>query len=272
MYEEVTYEKHQDGVAVITLNRPERLNAFSRRMLEEWYAALQDAHLDPEVRAIVVTGAGRAFCVGADLKVAGAEAGAAAAVMESHLSLVENRNFLRDSVQRIPRLLAQMDKPYIAAINGPAMGGGMDMASLADIRFAATTARFGMTYVRMGVIPGDGGCWLLPRIVGMARALELIWTGEVIDAEEALRIGYVSKVLPPEELLPYTLEFAQKLARGPAVAIQLSKRLAYRGQFTDLDEALEAAQAAMIIAQMTEDAREGPRAFLERREPQFKGR
>jgi 2-(1,2-epoxy-1,2-dihydrophenyl)acetyl-CoA isomerase len=192
--------------------------------------------------------------------------------MDRARTLVENRNFLRDSVQRIPRLLAQMDKPYIAAVNGPAVGAGMDMASLADIRFASQAARFGMTYVRMGIIPGDGGCWLLPRIVGMAKALELIWTGEIIDAEEALRIGYVSKVLPPDELMPYTLEFARKLARGPAVAIQLSKRLAYRGMFTDLDEALEAAQAAMLIAQMTEDAREGPRAFLEKREPQFKGR
>ncbi|GBD13535.1 Short-chain-enoyl-CoA hydratase [bacterium HR24] len=266
-FEQVIYEKHEDGVAVITLNRPERLNAFTRQMLDEWYAALQDAHLDPDVRAIVVTGAGRAFCTGADVG-----SGAASALMDRARTLVENRNFLRDSVQRIPRLLAQMDKPYIAAVNGPAVGAGMDMASLADIRFASQTARFGMTYVRMGIIPGDGGCWLLPRIVGMAKALELIWTGEIIDAEEALRIGYVSKVLPPDELMPYTLEFARKLARGPAVAIQLSKRLAYRGMFTDLDEALEAAQAAMLIAQMTEDAREGPRAFLEKREPQFKGR
>ncbi|HXG41502.1 MAG TPA: enoyl-CoA hydratase-related protein [Dehalococcoidia bacterium] len=266
-FEQVIYEKRDDGVAVITLNRPERLNAFTRQMIDEWYAALQDAHLDANVRVVVVTGAGRAFCAGADVG-----SGAAGALMDRSRDLVENRNFLRDSIQRIPRLLAQMDKPYIAAVNGVAVGAGMDMASLADIRFASSTARFGMTYVRMGIIPGDGGCWLLPRIVGMAKALELIWTGEIIDAEEALRIGYVSKVLPPEELMPYTLEFAQKLARGPAVAIQLSKRLAYRGQFTDLDEALEAAQAAMIIAQMTEDAREGPRAFLEKREPQFKGR
>ncbi|MCS7275918.1 MAG: enoyl-CoA hydratase-related protein [Dehalococcoidia bacterium] len=266
-FEQVIYEKRDDGVAIITLNRPERLNAFTRQMIDEWYAALQDAHLDANVRVIVVTGAGRAFCAGADVG-----SGAAGALMDRSRDLVENRNFLRDSIQRIPRLLAQMDKPYIAAVNGVAVGAGMDMASLADIRFASTTARFGMTYVRMGIIPGDGGCWLLPRIVGMAKALELIWTGEIIDAEEALRIGYVNKVLPPDELMPYTLEFAQRLARGPAVAIQLSKRLAYRGQFTDLDEALEAAQAAMIIAQMTEDAREGPRAFLEKREPQFKGR
>ncbi len=265
-FQQIIYEKRDDGIAIITLNRPERLNAFTRTMLDEWYAALQDAHLDPGVRVIIVTGAGRAFCAGVDL------ATGLSGLMDPHRTLVENRNFLRDTVQRIPRLLAQMDKPYIAAVNGPAMGAGMDMASMADIRFASETARFGMTYVRVGMVPGDGGCWYLPRIVGMAKALELIWTGDIIDAQEALRIGYVSKVLPPEELMPYTLQFAQRLARGPAVAIQLSKRLAYRAQHTDIDEALEAAQQAMVMVQMTEDAREGARAFLEKREPQFKGR
>jgi len=265
-FEQIIYEKRDDGIAIITLNRPERLNAFTRTMIDEWYAALQDAHLDPDVRVVIVTGAGRAFCAGVDLS-AGIPG-----LMDPQRTLVENRNFLRDTVQRIPRLVAQMDKPYIAAVNGPAMGAGMDMASMADIRFASETARFGMTYVRVGLVPGDGGCWYLPRIVGMAKALELIWTGDIIDAQEALRIGYVSKVLPPEELMPYTIEFAQRLAKGPAVAIQLAKRLAYRAQHTDIDEALEAAQQAMVIVQMTEDAREGPRAFMEKREPQFKGR
>jgi 2-(1,2-epoxy-1,2-dihydrophenyl)acetyl-CoA isomerase len=265
-FEQIIYEKRDDGIAIITLNRPERMNAFTRVMLDEWYSALLDAHLDQAVRVVVVTGAGRAFCAGADLS------GGAIGLLDPQRTLVENRNFLRDTVQRIPRLVAQMDKPYIAAVNGPAMGAGMDMASMADIRFASTTARFGMTYVRVGLIPGDGGCWYLPRIVGMAKALELIWTGDIIDAEEALRIGYVSKVLPPEELMPYTLDFARRLAEGPAVAIQLAKRLAYRALHTDIDEALEAAQQAMVIAQMTEDAREGPRAFMEKRPPKFKGR
>jgi 2-(1,2-epoxy-1,2-dihydrophenyl)acetyl-CoA isomerase len=129
-----------------------------------------------------------------------------------------------------------------------------------------------MTYVRMGLIPGDGGCYYLPRIVGVARALDLIWTGRLFDAEEALRIGYVSEVVPAKELMARTREFALRLARGPAVAIQLAKRLVYRSLEVDVDQALEMAQGAMTIARSTEDAQEGPRAFVEKREPEFKGR
>ncbi len=265
-FEQVLYDK-SDGVATITLSRPERLNAFTRQMLDEWYAALQDAHLDPDVRAIILTGAGRGFCTGADVR-----AGAAEGLMQRERSLAENRNFLRDSVQRIPRLLALMEKPYIAAVNGAAVGAGMDMASMADIRFAADTARFGMTYVRMGLIPGDGGCYYLPRIVGLARALELIWTGRLFDAQEALAMSYVSAVVPADQLMDYTREFALKLAAGPAVAIQQAKRLTYRSLELDVDGALDLAQQAMLLCQTTEDAREGPRAFVEKRDPQFKGR
>jgi 2-(1,2-epoxy-1,2-dihydrophenyl)acetyl-CoA isomerase len=124
----------------------------------------------------------------------------------------------------------------------------------------------------MGLIPGDGGCYYLPRIVGVARALDLIWTGRLFDAEEALRIGYVSEVVSAEELMAHTREYALRLARGPAVAIQLAKRLVYRSLEVDVDQALEMAQGAMTIARSTEDAREGPRAFVEKREPEFKGR
>ncbi len=264
--QQVIYEK-SDGIATITLNRPERMNAFTPQMLDEWYAALQDAHLDQEVRVVILTGAGRGFCSGADVG-----AGAAGSLMDRERSLVENRNFLRDSVQRIPRLAALMEKPYIAAVNGPAVGAGMDMASMCDIRFAAETARFGMTYVRMGLVPGDGGCYYLPRIVGLARALDLIWTGRLFDAQEALAMGYVSAVVPPDHLMDYTREYALRLAKGPAVAIQQSKRLVYRSLELDADAALDLAQQAMFICQNTEDAREGPRAFIEKREPRFKGK
>jgi len=146
------------------------------------------------------------------------------------------------------------------------------MASMCDMRFAADSSRFGMTYVRMGLIPGDGGCYFLPRIVGMARALDIIWTGRLLDAQEALAMGYVSAVVPADELMAYTREYAARLVRGPAVAIQQAKRLAYRSQELSLDAALDLAQQAMFIAQSTEDSREGPRAFVEKREPQFKGR
>lgn len=266
-FEQVIYEK-SDGIATITLNRPERMNAFTPKMLGEWYSALQDANVDPDVRAVILTGAGRGFCTGADVR----GDGPIGRLMDRSRSLAENRNFLRDSVQRIPRLLALMEKPYIAAVNGAAAGAGMDMASMCDMRFAADSARFGMTYVRMGLIPGDGGCYYLPRIVGLARALDLIWTGRLFDAKEALAIGYVGAVVPADGLMDYTRDYALKLAKGPAVAIQQAKRLAYRSLELGVDAALDLAQQAMIICQSTEDAREGPRAFAEKREPEFKGR
>jgi 2-(1,2-epoxy-1,2-dihydrophenyl)acetyl-CoA isomerase len=148
----------------------------------------------------------------------------------------------------------------------------MDMASMCDIRFASDSARFGMTYIRMGIIPGDGGAYYLPRIVGMARALDLIWSGRIFDASEALDLGYVSAVVPADNLMEHTRDYAIKLASGPAVAIQQSKRLAYRSQDVSADAALDMAQQAMFVAQSTEDAKEGPKAFAEKRDPQFKGR
>ena len=266
-FEQITYAK-DEGIATITLNRPERMNAFTPTMIDEWYAALTDAHTDRDVRVVIVTGAGRGFCAGADV----GGGGPIGNLMDRDRTLVENLNFLRDGVQRIPRLVALMDKPYIGAINGPAAGAGMDMASMCDMRFASDTARFGMTYVRMGIVPGDGGAYYLPRIVGMARALDLLWTGRIIDAQEALDIGYVSAVVPGDQLIEHTREYARKLVKGPAVSIQQQKRLAYRSRDLSLDAALDLAQQAMFVTQSTEDAREGPRSFQEKREPEFKGK
>jgi enoyl-CoA hydratase/carnithine racemase len=267
VFEQIIYEKG-DGVAIITLNRPERMNAFTPQMIREWAQALERARTDPEVRAVIVTGAGRGFCAGADLR------GDSALLVagEGPPSSAERRNWLRDGVHAVPRAVALLDKPYIAAVNGPAVGAGMDMASMCDIRIASETARFSMAYVRIGIIPGDGGCYFLPRIVGVAKALELIWTGDFIDAQEALRLGYVSQVVPPDELVPSARDFARRLAEGPAVAIQLAKRLVYRGLDATLLEALEEASQAMAIAQSTEDAREGPLAYVEKRPPKFTGR
>ncbi len=268
-FEQILYEKDA-GVAVITLNRPERMNAFTDVMIREWAQALDDARRDPEVRAVVLTGAGRGFCAGADLR-SGSGVGELAR-SEGPVSAADRRNWLREGVHAVPRAVQLLDKPYIAAVNGPAVGAGMDMASMCDIRFASEAARFAMSYVKVGLIPGDGGCYLLPRIVGVAKALELIWTGDFMDAHQALACGYVSRVYPPDELLPATLDFARRLAEGPAVAIQLAKRLVYRGLDSTFAEALEAAGHAMAIVQTTEDAREGPRAFVENRPPRFQGR
>lgn len=265
-YEAILYDV-SDGVATITLNKPERLNAFDNAMLTEWAEAIKEADADSDVRAVIITGAGRGFCSGMNVA---AEAGGSG-VLRTEATVSTRRHSLRDRVHPIPRALIQLEKPYIAAINGAAAGAGMDMASMADIRFASTTARMGMTYVRMGLIPGDGGCYTLPRIVGTQRALDMIWTGKLLSAQEALEAGYLLAVYEPEELMPRVTEYAQQIARGPATAVQLSKKLVYRSANLPFDEHLDIAQMAMFVAQSTEDAREGPRAFVEKREPVFKG-
>jgi 2-(1,2-epoxy-1,2-dihydrophenyl)acetyl-CoA isomerase len=265
-YEAILYDV-TEGVATITLNKPERLNAFDDKMLDEWADALAAADRDRDVRVIIITGAGRGFCSGMNVA---AEAGGSG-VLRTEATVAVRRHSLRNRVHPIPRALIQLEKPYIAAINGAAAGAGMDMASMADIRFASTTARVGMTYVRMGLIPGDGGTYTLPRIVGPQRALDMIWTGKMFTAQEALEMGYVLAVYEPDELMPRVTEYARQIARGPATAVQLSKKLVYRSANIPFDEHLDMAQMAMFIAQSTEDAREGPRAFVEKREPQFKG-
>lgn len=266
---EILYEKGDDGVAVITLNRPEKMNAFTNRMIDEWSWAIEEAKLDDEVRAVVVTGSGRAFCAGMDVQ---QEARGEGVLRTETASPADRRNALRYSVHRVPRALMTLDKPYIAAVNGAAVGAGMDMASMADMRFAADNARFGMAYVRMGIIPGDGGAFYLARTLGIARALELIWTGDLFDASQALEWGYVTKVFPADRLIEETRTFAKRLADGPAVAIQLAKRLVYRSLEVTEPAALDLAQSAMVIAQSTDDAKEGPRAFMEKRQPKFVGR
>ncbi|MBM2825077.1 MAG: enoyl-CoA hydratase [Dehalococcoidales bacterium] len=175
---------------------------------------------------------------------------------------------MRFGVHKVCRALETLDKPYIASINGPAAGAGMDMASMADIRIMSATARVGMNYVRIGLLPGDAGCYFLPRIVGVAKALELIWSGRMIDAEEALRIGYVSKVVPHDELAAATKEFCLQFTQAP-VATQYAKRLVWRGidMFRNIN--LEMAEMAMLINSTSPDTKEGPKAWVEKREPKW---
>lgn len=265
-YEAILYHV-AEGVATITLNKPERLNAFDDQMLGEWHEALVAADADRDVRAVVITGAGRGFCSGMNV----ANEAGGSGVLRTQATVASRRHSLRDRVHPIPRTLIQMEKPYIAAINGAAAGAGMDMATMADIRFASSTARMGMTYVRMGLIPGDGGTYTLPRIVGTQRALDLMWSGRMFTAQEALEMGYVMAVYEPDELLPRVQEYARQIARGPATSVQLTKKLVYRSANITFDDHLDMAQLAMFVAQSTEDAREGPKAFMEKREPQFKG-
>ncbi|HSV83094.1 MAG TPA: enoyl-CoA hydratase-related protein [Ramlibacter sp.] len=252
-----------DGVATITLNRPEKMNAFTGEMLDKWVQSLEDARTNPEVRVIVMTGTGRAFTTGGDVEGFGASAQQTAAGIRKHLV---------EGVQRLPRKLAEIDKPVIAALNGFATGGGLDIALACDIRFAAESARFAETYAKMGLIPGAGGAYLLPRLVGTAKALELFWGCEWVEAREAERIGLVNKVFPDAELMEGTYAFARKVAAGAPLAIQTIKRVMRRGLDQDLDSALDLVASTMPIVRTSEDHQEALAAFKEKRTPNFKGK
>jgi len=260
-FEEIVYTK-KEGVATITLNRPQVLNAFSPTMLTEWVAALEDAKYDDAVRVVVVTGAGRGYCSGADVK-----------LMAAGQPIVSGGRYqARLTVQRLPRAVESLDKPYIAAVNGAAVGGGFDTASMADIRIASDAATFSINHLRIAGLSADGGYYYLTRILGLARTMELVLTCRFFDAGEALKMGYVSRVVPAAELQQAAFDLASQIAKGPPVAMQLAKRLIYRCQDLGLDEHLEDVEAAVQINGHTEDSKEGPIAWAERRAPIFKGR
>lgn len=262
MADELLFEK-SGGVATITLNRPAKLNAFDNAMLADWAAALVECQADDEVAAVVLTGAGRAFCAGGDLATMGAVDGNAALYIG---------DYLRNHVHPVARAVDALQKPYLCAVNGAATGAGMDMALMADIRYAARRARFAESYIKVGLIPGDGGAFLLPRLIGLSKALELLWTGEFVDAEQAERLGIVSKVCDDDRLLEEIMALAERLAAGPRIAIRLMKQAVYRSLRMDLLAALDNVAGPMGVAFNSEDHREAVRAFAEKRPPEFTGR
>jgi 2-(1,2-epoxy-1,2-dihydrophenyl)acetyl-CoA isomerase len=254
----------KDAVATLTLNRPERLNALGDTLRDDLLDAVLRASGDGDVRAIVITGAGKGFCSGGDVKAMhdAKERGASRGVIDK----------IAPSRDRVLLAMRDAPQPIIAAVNGAAAGAGMNLALGCDIRLASTTARFGETFVKRGLHVDWGGTYFLPRLVGMAKAAELIFTGDMIDAAEALRLGIVSAVYAPEELMPATRELAGKIAAGPPLAIRLAKRALYHGEGVDLRSALEFETFAQNVCSETEDAREGIRAFVEKRPPSFQGR
>jgi 2-(1,2-epoxy-1,2-dihydrophenyl)acetyl-CoA isomerase len=211
---------------------------------------------------LVVTGAGRAFCSGGD--VGGMNE------RKSDIPGLDHKRWL-EVVHRVPLTLETLDKPVIAALNGVAVGAGLDMALMCDLRYAAAGTRFSEGYVKVGLIPGDGGTYFLPRLIGTARALELLWTGDFVSSEEAERIGLVNRVVPAEELLPTVYELAARLASGPSTALRTIKRLVYQGQRMDLRTHLDLISSHMAVIRQTDDHREGARAFVEKRPPRFVG-
>ena len=254
----------QDTVAIVTLNRPERMNTMGGTLVEDTIAVLTRFQQDQNVRAVIITGAGqRAFCAGADVQNLQNQSEEATAM--------ERRRYVH-SAQKLTLAIRQLEKPVIAAVNGVAAGGGCDIALACDIRIASEQARFGEVFARIGLFPGTGGTYFLPRLVGIAKALELIWTGDVIDAQEAERIGLVSRVVPPQDLMAAAIAFAQRLAQGPPLAISLAKTAVYQGLDLDIHSAFEYAATAESITLTSEDHREGVTAFREKRSPHFQGR
>ena len=259
----VLYEQRAQ-VAQVTLNRPERRNALGGSLREDLIAAMAAADLDEDVRAIVLTGSGNCFCAGGDLK-----------MILAGLESPEGRP-LQDKIEppRDRTLLSVYEarKPVIAAVNGPAFGAGMNLALAADIRIASDSARFCQSHVLRGLMPDYAGSYLLPRLVGHAKACELIYTGAIIDAHEALRLQLVNQVVAPSQLLAAAFDMAQNIARNAPLPIRLAKRAVQQSHQGGIQEALDRETAAQNICFDTLDGREGLRAFVEKREPVFLGR
>ena len=252
------------GIATLTLNRPERLNALGDTLRDDLHDAVTRAAEDPDVRVMIVTGAGKGFCAGGDVKAMNEnkERGASRPLMEK----------VAPGRDRTVLALRDAPKPVIAAVNGAAAGAGMNLALACDIRLASEAAKFAQAFVKRGLHPDWGGPYFLPRVVGAAKACELIFTGEIIDAQEALCLGIVSAVHPPDALMPAARALARKIAEGPPVAIRLAKRAIYHSLECDLRQALEFETYAQNICFETEDAGEGISAFVQKRPPAFRGR
>lgn len=259
----VNYEQ-LNAIAVVTLNRTESRNALGGTIREDLVAAMREADQAEVVRVIVLTGAGNCFCAGGDLK-----------MILKGLESSQGRP-LQDKIEpaRDATLLSVYEarKPVIAAVNGPAFGAGMNLALAADIRIASTTARFSQSHVLRGLMPDYAGTYLLPRLVGEAKANELIFTGAIIDAEEALRLRLVNQVVEPEDLLSTTLRMAELIARNAPLPIRLAKLALQRSHLGGIQAALDRETAAQNICYDTVDGREGLRAFVEKRDPVFVGR
>lgn len=249
-----------EGIGTVTLNRPDRLNAFFGTMREEIADALEEMAGREDVRVVVVTGRGRAFCAGADVSYM-------ADLLEREA--YDEANLLVTAGRRVIRAVVDMPKPAIAALNGPAAGGGANLALACDLRIASDRASIGETFNRIGLAPDWGGSWLVPRLVGRARAAELFMLADMVPAEEAERIGLINRVVPHEQLEEAVLDTARRLVAKPPLALALAKQALRRSFSSSLDQMLDFEVEAQDRAFRSADALEGTRAFVEKREPRF---
>ena len=263
-YKLIVLEK-SEGIATITLNRPHKLNPMNEEILGEMADAINGINEDDAIKVIIITGAGRAFSAGRDID-------AELATFEPRQGRPRRAARLEPVSEWTGSLRKLLYKPTIGAVNGIAVGGGLALALLCDIIVASEKAQFGAMFVRRGMPAVDGVTYFLPRIVGVAKACEMLLTGELIDAHEAYRLGLVNKVVPHDDLMRTAREYAAKIASGASVAIELTKMAIYRGLDSNLQSQLGYETWAWGVAHETQDAREGLKAFVERREAQFKGK
>jgi enoyl-CoA hydratase/carnithine racemase len=256
-------KQRQDAIMVWTLDQPETRNALTgNNAAEAFVQACDEVARDPSIRVVVLTGAGPVFSSGGNVKDMQKYEG-------NTIPTEAIRDEYRHGIQRIPKALYPLDVPVIAAVNGPAIGAGLDLTCMCDIRIASETALFAESFVRVGIVPGDGGAWLLPRVVGMSKACEMAFTGEAINAPEALACGLVSRVVPPDRLMPEAMALAQKIAANPGTVLRMTKRLLREGEKSSLESLLELSAAYQAIAHHTADHHEAVRAFVEKRPPRF---
>ncbi len=257
-YETIILDR-QEGIGYLTINRPKVFNAINNQMIEEMKRAIEEFHQDKLVGVVIITGTGKAFQTGADIEEL------------SQMSPLEILQWNQGVVENF-EALEKMRQPVIAAINGYALGGGLELALACTIRIAAESAKMGLPEVKIGILPGAGGTQRLPRLIGKGLAAEMILTGEMIDAKEAYRIGLVNHVVPAEQLMVTAEEIARKILRNAPIAVALAKDAIEVGKNLPLDGAIQYAQKNCITCFSTEDMKEGTAAFLEKRKPQFKGR
>jgi enoyl-CoA hydratase/carnithine racemase len=265
MSDKVLYQ--QDGqIVTITLNDPAMRNPISEReTVDAIVDALERLNRDTSVRVAILTGSGSAFSSGGDLRAMqkAFDVRAEQPALTTH--------YYKFGIQRIPLAFEKLDVPIIAAVNGPAIGAGLDLACMCDLRIASESARFAESFVKVGIVPGDGGAWLLPRIVGYSKACEMVFTGDMLNAQEALAAGLVSRVVLDTELLEAAHALAARIAVNPPYAVRMAKRLLIEGRHSRLDTLLELSASLQALAHATGDHREAVNAFLEKRKPVFKG-
>ena len=266
MSDAVLYEGGDDGIVVLTLNRPDLRNPISdKEMIEALLSALVRLEADAGARVAILTGAGKGFSSGGNVK--DMVSGGALNTGDP----VRTRRGYKDGIQRLPLAFRKLEVPVIAAVNGAAVGAGCDLACMCDLRIAGESAKFAESFVKLGLIAGDGGSWLLPRVVGWSKAAEMALTGDMIDAQEALACGLVSKVVPDAELMDAARALAARIAANPAHATRMTRRLLWESRESGLETVLEMASAMQAAAHGTADHAEAVTAFLEKRSPKFSG-